>query len=74
MNVYTYSEARQSLAQLLEEALRDGMVKITHRDGQSYIITPAPLQSSPLDIDGVNCNITRDDIVSAIHQSRERNL
>jgi uncharacterized membrane protein len=34
VKVYTYSEARQNLASLLEEGRRDGPMQIRRRDGQ----------------------------------------
>lgn len=33
MNVYTFSEARQNLASVLDEAQRKGAVRIKRRDG-----------------------------------------
>jgi hypothetical protein len=44
MNVYTYTEARQSRATLLDEALREGEVLIKRRDGQLFSLKP---QSRP---------------------------
>ncbi len=43
MKVYTYSEARQRLASLLDEALREGEVRIKRRDGDEFVLTPAEL-------------------------------
>ncbi len=40
MNVYTYSEARQKLAALLDKAAKEGEVRIKRRDGQVFIIKP----------------------------------
>lgn len=47
MKLYTYSAARQSLAEVLEEASRDGQVQIRRQDGRVYAVTPLskPLQS-----------------------------
>ena len=39
MKVYTYSEARQRLASVLDAAQRDGAVRIRRRDGQ--LVRPA---------------------------------
>jgi hypothetical protein len=36
MNVYTYSEARQNLASLLDQAAREGEVRIQRKDGQVH--------------------------------------
>ena len=40
MRVYTYSEARQNLASLLDIAQRDGAVRIRRKDGQSFVLQP----------------------------------
>ena len=37
MNVYTYTEARQNLATLLDKALREGEVLIRGKDGQVFV-------------------------------------
>ena len=70
MKVYTYSEARQNLASLLEEARREGAVRIQRRDGQSFVLTPESTSSSPLDVEGVDLRITRDEIVGFVRESR----
>jgi hypothetical protein len=53
MKSYTFSEARQNFAALLEQACRDGAVRIRRRDGQSFVLTPEPDSVSPLNIPGV---------------------
>lgn len=70
MKVYTYSEARQELATILDEAQRDGVVRIRRRDGATFIITPEPQMTSPLDVAGVDVGITRDELLTFIHESR----
>jgi antitoxin (DNA-binding transcriptional repressor) of toxin-antitoxin stability system len=40
MKLYTYSTARQHLAEVLEEASRDGEVQIRRQDGRVYAVTP----------------------------------
>ena len=47
MRVYTYSEARQNLASLLEVADRDGAVRICHRDGRSFVCSRRTPASPP---------------------------
>jgi hypothetical protein len=44
--VYTYSEARQNLASLLEKAAKEGEVRIKRKDGQIFVVKPQP-QLSP---------------------------
>ena len=69
-SVYTYSEARQRLAALLEQAVRDGEVRIKRQDGQTFIIRPEPRKGSPLDVEGVDLDLTADEIVDFIHEGR----
>ena len=40
MKLYTYSTARQRLAEVLEEASRKGEVQIRRQDGRVYAVTP----------------------------------
>jgi hypothetical protein len=49
MKTYTYSTARQRLAEVLEEASREGEVQIRRQDGRVYAVTPvAEAAQSPL--------------------------
>ena len=70
MKVYTYSEARQNLASVLEEARREGAVRISRRDGQHFLLTPEAVSGSPLDIQGLDLDLTADEIVSFIREGR----
>jgi antitoxin (DNA-binding transcriptional repressor) of toxin-antitoxin stability system len=72
MKVYTYSEARQRLARLLDEARKGGEVRIKRRDGSEFAVWPVPSGGSPLDVPGVDTDLTREDILAAIRESRER--
>ena len=54
MKLYTYSTARQRLAEVLEEASREGEVQIRRQDGRVYAVTPvAKRAESPF------ANVTR---------------
>lgn len=72
MKSYTFSEARQNFATILEQARRDGAVRIQRRDGQSFVLTPEIQKASPLDIPGVELRqpITRETILESIQESR----
>jgi hypothetical protein len=73
MKVYTYSEARQNFASLLEEARKTGSVQIRRRDGQIFELRPATKGSkakSPLDVPGVPLGLSRDEILEFIRQGR----
>ena len=72
MKVYTYSEARQRLAQVLDEARRGGEIRIKRRDGSEFAVRPVRSGGSPLDVPGVDTGLTREDILAAIRESRER--
>ena len=72
MRVYTYSEARQKLAALLDEAWKKGAVRIRRRDGQEFLLQPVESDGSPLDVEGLRLDWTRDEIVAAVREGRER--
>jgi prevent-host-death family protein len=72
MRVYTYSEARQNLASVLETAQRDGAVRIRRRNGQTFVLQPETARTSPLDVEGVDLDVTTDEIVTMIREGRER--
>jgi len=72
MKVYTYSEARQSLASLLEQARKEGAVGIRRKDGQIFVVRPEPSTGSPLDIEGVELGVTTEEVVAFIRESRRR--
>jgi hypothetical protein len=70
MKVYTYSEAKQHLATLLEEARKEGFVRIRRKDGQEFIIQPEQSKASPLDIQGIPLGMTGQEIIEFIHEGR----
>jgi hypothetical protein len=70
VKVYTYSEARQRLASLLEQAKKEGAVRIRRRDGQTFILKPEVPGGSPLDVEGIDLGITTGEIVSFVRESR----
>jgi len=70
MNTYTYSEARQKFASLLDQALKDGEVRVKRKDGQVFVIKPKPVSGSPLDIEGLELGISAGEILEAIQEGR----
>lgn len=72
MITYTYTEARQKLASLLEQAAKYGEVRIKRRDGQVFIIKPQKREGSPLAVDGVDVNLTRKEILQSIDEGRRQ--
>lgn len=69
---YTYSKARQNLASLLDQAAKEGEVRIRRKDGQVFVVRPQPSTDSPLDVKSVDLAISTDDIVRIIREGRER--
>jgi hypothetical protein len=72
MITYTYTEARQKLASLLEQAAKYGEVRIKRRDGQVFIIKPQKREGSPLSVEGVNVNLSRKEILQSIEEGRRQ--
>jgi antitoxin Phd len=72
MRVYTYSEARQKLSEVLEQAESTGKVLIRRKDGRVFALRPEREIFSPLDIPSVTANISTREIVEIIRQGREK--
>ena len=73
MQVYTYSEARQKLAFVLEQAESTGKVLIRRKDGRTFVLTPEKKDgTSPLNVPSIKVDITTEEIVDMIRQGRER--
>lgn len=71
MKTYTYSEARQKLAALLDRARREGRVQIRRRDGQLFVLQPARPAGSPLDVPGIRAKLRRGETLDWLRASRE---
>ncbi len=69
-HIYTYSEARQNLATLLDQAVSEGEIRIKRRDGQLFIVQPITPTESPLDVAGVDLGISADEIIDFIKEGR----
>ncbi len=72
MTVYTYSEARQNFASVLDKAGKIGEVLIKRKDGTIFVIKPIPKNDSPLDVEGIDLNLSRNEIVELLHEVRQR--
>ncbi len=70
MKEFTYSEARQRLAALLERARREGAVRIRRKDGQVFVLRPEPRAGSPLDVPAIEARPSRAEILDAIREGR----
>jgi prevent-host-death family protein len=71
MKVYTYSEARQRLADVLNIA-RNEEVVIKRRGGETFSIVFLKSKKSPFDVPGIKTKATTKDIIAAVRESRER--
>jgi antitoxin Phd len=74
MKEYTYTEARQQLATLLNMAIREGKVRIRRRDGQVFTLRPEPSGHSPLDVPGIDTDLTVDEINEFIREGRSKHV
>jgi antitoxin Phd len=72
MQIYTYSEARQKLSLVLDEAENTGKVLIRRKDGRTFALVPEKIVSSPLDVPTIKANITTQEIVDIVREGRER--
>jgi prevent-host-death family protein len=71
MKVYTYSEARQRLADVLNIARTEEVV-IKRRGGEIFSIIYRKSTKSPFDVPGIKTKATTKDILEAVRESRER--
>jgi prevent-host-death family protein len=71
MKVYTYSEARQRLSEVLNIARTEEVI-IRRRGGESFSVIYKKIQKSPFDVPGINTRATTRDILDAIKDSRSK--
>ncbi len=71
MNIYTFTEAREKLASLLDQAAREGEVRIKRRDGQVFVIRLQKRTDSPLNVKGIDLKMTRKEILESIAEGRK---
>jgi hypothetical protein len=72
MEIYSYSEARQKLSSVLDQAESTGKVFIRRRDGRTYALVPERTPTSPLDVPSVSANISTQEVVALIRRERGR--
>lgn len=70
MRIYTFSQARQQLATVLDEASREGEVQIRRRDGRSFVVQPVVEAGSPLDVPAVSTALTTAEILALVREGR----
>ena len=74
--IYTTTQIQKELPTLLQKALKSGQIQFKTKDGQVFVIRPVTsikkAKSSPLDVRGIKLNISKQDILQSIRESRER--
>jgi Phd_YefM. len=70
MKVYTYSQARQNLSELLKIAKKEEVL-IKQRDGAVFSVVSKRLSKSPFDVSGIKTKATTRNIIDAIRESRK---
>ena len=70
MKIFTFTEARQKLASLLEQASKYGEARIKRRDGQVFVIKPQKRKGSSLAVNGIKKKLSRE-ILESIEEGRK---
>lgn len=70
MTVYTFSQARQNFASVLNKARNEGEVLVKRKDGQLFVIKPERLKKSPLAVKGIAPFISTKELVDVIREQR----
>ena len=71
MKVYTFSQARQNLSEVLNRSKAEEVL-IRRRGGDVFAVVPKPREGSPLDVAGVDARTSTPDILAAIREIRRR--
>jgi antitoxin Phd len=72
MQIYTYSEARQKLASVLDKAESTGKVSIRRKDGRTFALIPEQTRRSPLDVPSIRASISTEELVDIVRKERGR--
>lgn len=68
----TYQENQENLSVLLERANEQGEIRIKQANGQVFVLKPEQTKRSALDIDGIDLDVSTDEIVEFVCEGRER--
>ena len=71
MRIFTYTEARQKLAEVLDIALTE-QVMIKRKNGDFFLLVYKKQKESPFDVPGIKTKVTTEDILTAIRDSRSK--
>lgn len=69
MKVFSYSEARQRLSEVLDTARKEEVL-ITRRGGDTFRLTYRARPESPFDVPALKTKATTRDILDAVQESR----
>lgn len=72
MKTFTYSEAEQNFSGLLELAKAMGRVFIRKDDGETFVIMPETVEKSPFDVEGIDTDITTEELLLFIEEAKSR--
>jgi len=72
MQIYTYSEARQKLASVLDKAESIGKVIIRRKDGRTFALIPEQISSSPLNVPSIQADVSTKELVAIVRKERSR--
>ena len=71
MDIYTYSEARQKLASVLDKAETTGKVLIRRQDGRTFALSAAEaVPQSPLDVPAIAADISTAKLVALVRSRK----
>ena len=71
MKVYTYSQARQQLSEVLDTARREEvLIRRRGKETFSVVYKRQSASGSPFDVPGIKTRATTQDIVDAVRESR----
>ena len=71
MKIYTYSQARENLSEVLNRAKTEEVL-IRRRGGEVFRVTAKRQTGSPFDVRGVRTRATTQDILEAVREVRSR--
>jgi hypothetical protein len=70
MKEFTYAEAQQNISAIFDMANHLGKAFIKKDDGTKFVVMPD--KKSPFNIEGIQTDITTEEMLSFIRESRER--
>ncbi len=73
MKIYSFSEARRNLSEVLDRC-KSEEVFIRLRGGEIFSVSPKVSKGFPLDVEGIDTGITMSEILSTIREVRARPL